>query len=203
MAIRLLLVSHAATAAMRAARFPADDPLDSRGLADAAAARERVATRGGPAGSWETFASYVSPARCARETALALGLQPTVADELADVDYGDWRGRKLAEVAADAPQALASWTQDPDAYPPGGESFSELVIRVGTWLATLSTLDMPEKNDAPCVIAVTHATVIRAALVHALGIAPAGFARIEIAPLSMLELRRSTRGWTGWPSAPL
>lgn len=200
MAIRLLLVSHAATAAMRAARFPADDALDSRGLGDIELARERLvhaladALADAEAEVEASAVSFVSPARCARETARALGLTPSIVDALADVDYGSWRGLKLAEVAAATPQALASWTQDPDARPPGGESFSELVQRVGTWLDALTA------NDTPRAIAVTHAWVMRAAIVHALGVPSSGFARIEIAPLSVVELRRTVRGWTWWPA---
>ncbi|HEX7932302.1 MAG TPA: histidine phosphatase family protein, partial [Paraburkholderia sp.] len=38
MNLRLSLISHAPTAAMRAGRIPADDPLDARALTDAQAA---------------------------------------------------------------------------------------------------------------------------------------------------------------------
>src|SRR5579871_1973020 len=124
---RLLLVSHAATAAQRAGRFPADDPLDARGRAEAEAARTRLAL---PADA----TVFTSPAVCARETAAALGLSATPADALADIDYGQWRGQRLAEIADQVPHQLAAWTREPDAAPPGGESFGELVRRIGDWL---------------------------------------------------------------------
>ncbi|WP_341317948.1 histidine phosphatase family protein [Paraburkholderia sp. IMGN_8] len=189
MDIRLLLVSHASTAAMRAGRFPADDPLDERGLAEATAARERLSIA-------RDATAFVSPALCARETASALGLAATVASELADIDYGQWHGRRLADLAVEAPQDLAAWTRDPDAAAHGGESFSQLVKRIGQWLDAPG--DAP--NDAHSVVGVTHAPVIRAAIVHALGASSAVFPRIEIAPLSVVELRRSQRGWTWWPA---
>ena len=59
MNLRLLLISHAPTAAMRAGRFPADDPLDARGLAAATTARTSLNLRLKFADDATTF---VSPA---------------------------------------------------------------------------------------------------------------------------------------------
>ena len=187
---RLLLVSHAPTAAMRAGRFPADDPLADRGRADIRAAQTRLSIP-------DDATAFVSPAICARETALALGLTATVAAGLADLDYGQWHGRRLADLATEAPQDLAIWTRDPEAAPHGGESFSQLVKRVGQWLDAQSGAPGETRN----MVGVTHAPVIRAAIVHALGASSAIFPRIEIAPLSIVELRHSRRGWTWWPSS--
>jgi broad specificity phosphatase PhoE len=188
---RLLLISHAATAAMRAGRFPADDPLDARGFAAAGAARARLSIP-------EDAAALVSPSVCARETASALGLGAAVHEGLADIDYGLWHGRRVADLAIEAPQDLTAWTHDPDAAAHGGESFSRLVKRIGQWLDALDEAPRDTQN----VVAVTHAPVIRAAIVHALGASPQVFSRIEIAPLSMVELRRTRRGWTWWPASP-
>ena len=198
MDIRLLLISHASTAAMRAGRFPADDPLDARGLAEAAAARARLSIP-------DDAAVFVSPAVCARDTASALGLgaAASVDERLADMDYGRWHGRRLADLAVEAPHDLAAWTHDPDAAAHGGESFSQLVKRVGQWLDALNGALSEDviPGNTHNVVAVTHAPVIRAAIVHALGASPGVFPHIEIAPLSMVELRRSRRGWTWWPAS--
>jgi broad specificity phosphatase PhoE len=162
--MRLLLISHAATAAMRGGRFPADDLLDDRGIAAATAWRERL-----PA--LRDAIAFSSPAACARDTAQALGLAASVAPELAETDHGRWRGRRLADIAVDESSALTAWSRDPDAAPHGGESFSAVLARVGAWLDGL------DDEDAPS----------------------ATFSRIEIAPLSIVELRRSVRGWAWWP----
>ncbi|SIO71237.1 Broad specificity phosphatase PhoE [Burkholderia sp. GAS332] len=220
---RLLLISHASTAAMRAARFPADNPLDARGLAEAGAAHARLSIP-------DDASAFVSPAVCARDTASALGLSASVHKALADMDYGRWHGRRLADLAVEASQDLAAWTHDPDATAHGGESFSQLVKRVGQWLDALDDASSKELNRATerassdetngaknhalstgtdsaphrntqNIVAVTHAPVIRAAIVHALGASSAIFPRIEIAPLSIVELRHSRRGWTWWPSS--
>jgi broad specificity phosphatase PhoE len=187
---RLLLISHAATAAMRAGRFPADDPLDARGLAEADTARAHLSIP-------KDAAAFVSPSVCARETASALGLSAVIHEGLADMDYGRWHGRRLADLAAEAPQDLAAWTHDPDAAAHGGESFSQVVKRIGSWLDAVEEASRNTQN----VVAVTHAPVIRAAIIHALGASPQVFSHIEIAPLSVVELRRSRRGWTWWPAS--
>lgn len=183
---RLWLVSHAATAAMRAGRFPSDDPLDARGIADAHAYRERFDVP-------RDATAFVSPALCARETADALGLAAQPASALSDMDYGHWRGQRVADVANDDPSALSAWSTDPDAVVPGGESFAAVATRVARWLDAL--------DDVPFVVAVTHAVVIRAAVLHALQAPLDAGMRIEIGPLSRVELRRSMRGWVWWPGA--
>jgi broad specificity phosphatase PhoE len=208
MRTRLLLVSHAPSAAQRSGRFAGpDEGLDARGLAAAAAYAQRAplagegaiaSASGSPGGT-----ALTSPAACARETAAALGLTATVCDALADTDYGNWRGLRLAELAAHEPQALEAWLRDPAAAPPGGESFDAVRARVGAWLDTLAApaVTAPDLAAGRTVIAVTHAAVMRAAIVHALGSPSACFAQIEIAPLTTVELRHSaTRGWTWWPA---
>jgi broad specificity phosphatase PhoE len=196
MQTRLRLISHAATAAMRSGTFPsADDPLDARGLAGIAAWRERPTLTGDA-----TTKVFCSPALCARNTADALGFQAEVAAALADADYGQWRGRRLSEIATETPEALAAWTRDPDAAPPEGESFRAVLTRTGAWLDAFATAGNAHHGD---VIAVTHALVIRAAIIHTLAASPAMFTRIDIAPLSVVELRLSAGGgWTWWPGEP-
>lgn len=196
MDLRLLLVSHASTAAQRAGRFPVDDDaLDARSIGETEATRARMTLPG-------DAAAFVSPAVCARETASALELDATVDEALADMDYGRWRGRRLIDIADEAPHELAAWTRDPNAAPPGGESFAALVKRVGAWLDALYQEAADHaSNHSRNVVAVTHAPLLRAAIVYALGASPEIVTRIEIAPLSRVELRRSPRGWTWWPSA--
>ncbi|MBP0594326.1 histidine phosphatase family protein [Paraburkholderia sp. LEh10] len=186
MRTRLLLISHPATAAQRKGAFPDDDPLDARAIEEASAFRasnERLTNAG---------LALSSPAACALETASALGLDAAVAPELAEADYGRWRGQRLIDIASAEPDALAAWTRDPSAAPHGGESFDALKLRVSNWLDAL--------DCDGTVVAVTHAPVIRAALAHVLRIPSDAYARIEIAPLSVVELQRNERGWSWWPA---
>jgi broad specificity phosphatase PhoE len=175
---RLLLVPHAATAATRAGAFPLDEPLDSRGRVAAAglALPSRCTVLAGPA------------LRC-RETASAAGLDFELDPALADCDYGAWAGRTLADVHAAEPAAFGAWRTDPDSRPHGGESLAEFAARVAGWL------DGQAAGDGT-VVAITHAGVVRAALVHALGAPLDAFWRIDAAPLSVTELHARDGRWT-------
>jgi broad specificity phosphatase PhoE len=193
MRIRLLMISHPATAAQRKGTFPdGDDPLGARAVEEAAACRTANA-------DWlAADAGFASPARCATETARIFGFAAVALEPaLADADYGRWRGRRLVDIARDEPEALAAWTRDPSAAPHGGESFDALTRRVGGWLDALA-----EHQHRGTLVAVTHAPVIRAALVHALQAPSTAFARIDVPPLAIVELQRGERGWTWRAAAP-
>ncbi|MEI5997491.1 histidine phosphatase family protein [Paraburkholderia bengalensis] len=193
MRIRLLMISHPATAAQRKGTFPdGDDPLDARAVEEAAACRAANA-------DWlAAEAAFASPARCATEAARIFGFAAVTREPaLADADYGRWRGRRLVDIARDEPDALAVWTRDPSAAPHGGESFDALTRRVGGWLDALS-----EHGHRGTLIAVTHAPVIRAVLVHVLHAPSTAFTQIDVPPLAIVELQRGERGWTWRATAP-
>lgn len=177
----LCLIAHASTRAMRTGTFPDDDLLDAHGLAEAAALRGRWA---GAAGSLV----LCSPARCATQTADALGLHADIDDALRDIDYGDWRGKRLHDLARDLPDELAAWIGTPSASPHRGESFDAAAHRVGTWLSTL-----PTDRD---VVAITHAPIVRAAIAHVRRTSLEAAARVDVAPLSCTTFVASSAGWT-------
>lgn len=128
------------------------------------------------------------PEERTQRTAAALGLLFTLTEELRDCDYGTWKGRELAEVQSSEPDKVLTWLTDAAAKPHGGESILELIGRVDRWLT--------EQREAGHVIAVTHPSVIRAAIVSALNAPPQAFWRIDIAPLSVTDLRFNGRVWT-------
>ena len=74
------------------------------------------------------------------------------------------------DVARREPDAFAAWLGDPAAAPHGGELFAALIQRTRAWLAQAL-----EREGA--TLAVTHAAVIRAAIVVALGAGPDAFWR--------------------------
>ncbi len=177
---RALLIAHAATRALRTGTFPDGDALDAHALAQVADARARLKY---PPGA----TVLCGPARCARQTAAALALAAAIEPALADCDYGAWRGKRLADIAHDAPAQLQAWLTDPAASPHGGESFDAVRRRVGAWLDRLPAGD---------VVAIASATVIRAALAHAAGAAPDSAWRADVAPLSTVELARDACEWS-------
>ena len=186
MTARLDLLAHGATAATRAARFPGDEALE------ASAVRALEALRGklSPYGQVLT-----APARAARETAEALGLDAEVETALKDCDYGRWRGLAAKAVAEREPDGFAAWLGDLEAAPHCGESFASLIGRTAAWLAQALT-----RNGA--TLAVTHASVVRAAMAGALG-APSVFFRIDVAPLSLVRLSGREGRWNLVAFGPL
>ena len=176
---RLTLISHAATLALRRASFPLDEPIIEGEL-------EKIATLGWLAPRAQQVLS--GPEQRAQQTAKALSLEASVAAELADVDYSAWRGKEVHEIHASDPDGLAAWLTDVETAPHGGESFVQLIARVGRWMA--------DQTAAGHTVAVTHPSVIRAAILCTLQAPPQSFWRIEIAPLAVTDLRFNGRLWT-------
>jgi broad specificity phosphatase PhoE len=131
---------------------------------------------------------WSGPERRVQQTAESLGLSATVATGLRDCDYGTWGGREIGEVQSGEPDKVLNWLTDAAAAPHGGESIREVVDRVGRW--------MQEQCGTGHVIAVTHPAIIRAAIVCALDAPLQAFWRIDIAPLSLTDLRFNGRLWT-------
>jgi broad specificity phosphatase PhoE len=177
---RLLLVRHAPTAATRAAAFPLDEPLDERGRAAAAAVAGALPPR---------CDALASPALRCRQTAEAAGLSVTREPRLAECDFGSWAGRTLAEVHGADPEGAVAWMSDADAAPHDGEPLRAFAGRVASWL------DEQADGDGVTVV-ITHAGVVKAAVVHALGAPIEAFWRIDSAPLSITELHADGRRWT-------
>jgi broad specificity phosphatase PhoE len=181
---RLTLISHAPTSAQRLSGFPADEPLEESALA-------KLLTL-----SWQSPRSQqilTAPELRTRQTAEALNLTATQTPELRDIDYGKWQGRALTELHTDAPEAITQWLTNPTAAPHGGESITYLITRIATWLDKLAA----EATDITIhTIAITHPAVIRAAIVHTLSAPPQSFWRIDIAPLTLTDLRHNGRTWT-------
>jgi len=177
MSARIRMIAHASTAALRAAAFPGDEPLDAHGSRKAAA----LAATLKPADY-----AVTSPARRAGETATALGLAATSEPLLAECDYGRWTGLSFDAVEASEPEALARWMAEPTSAPHGGESLALLQQRAATWLGSV---------QEGHIVAVTHASIIRAAILHVIDAPQAAFWRIDIAPLTVTDLRYDHGRW--------
>jgi broad specificity phosphatase PhoE len=130
-----------------------------------------------------------SPALRCRQTAQAAGLDPVVVPALAECDFGRWGGTTLQAVAAADPDGVDRWLADPDAAPHNGESLCAFSTRVARWLDEQAT-------QAGAAVAITHAGVVRAAVVHALSAPLDAFWRIDAAPLSLTELHAHDGRWT-------
>jgi broad specificity phosphatase PhoE len=176
---RITFVSHAPTLAVRRAAFPLDEPLVD-------GESERIAGIGWMPPSAQHV--WCGPEKRTRQTAKALGLEPAISLELADINYGMWSGKEIDEIQTSDPEGLADWLTNPSASPHGGHSLVQSIARVESWMAN--------QMSAGHTLAVTHPAVIRAAILCALHAPPETFWRVEIAPLSITDLRYSGQFWT-------
>ncbi len=183
---RLLLVRHGVTQQSVEHRFSGfrgiDPPLIELGRQQALAAAAEVARRGG------ADAVVTSPLRRTRETARIVAEQlgvgePTVVDDLAEADFGEWDSLTFAEVKQRWPDELTAWMASTDVPPPGGESFAQVRRR-----ADRAREQLLSEFHGRRVLAVAHVTPIKA-LIQIVLDAPASSAfRFELAPGSLTTL---------------
>ncbi|TAE91319.1 MAG: alpha-ribazole phosphatase [Runella slithyformis] len=122
-------------------------------------------------------AVWSSPAsRCAALAARLVSTPPRVLNELAELDFGLWEGKKWSEIQS---EELNSWMQDyVHAAPPSGESFFSLQERS---LKALKHIEQEALKDQHTHIGVvTHAGVIRALLADCLQIPLAHAFQLEV-----------------------
>jgi alpha-ribazole phosphatase len=108
--------------------------------------------------SLQSVRVFSSPSlRC---MALALRLaspqEPTIADDLIEMSFGEWQGTRWDCIGR---EKIDEWAKDAWGYRPGGGESAEMVAaRWERWLNEV------RKVDSGAIIAVTHAGVIRVAL---------------------------------------
>ncbi len=112
---------------------------------------------------------WCSPLLRARETAAivadAIGIAPTILDDLIESARGSWEGQSVTYLAATEPVLFSAFEAgDQDFAFPGGESLLDQVRR------TRKALDLVTAGPGPALV-VAHAGTIRAALI-AVGRAP-------------------------------
>jgi alpha-ribazole phosphatase len=91
---------------------------------------------------------------------------PIITSDLAEQHFGDWQGLTYAELEAQRGAAYYRfWHSPASERPPGGESFEDVVARVGGAMARM-TADHAGRD----IVAIAHGGTIRAALAVALGI---------------------------------
>jgi probable phosphomutase (TIGR03848 family) len=132
-------------------------------------------------------ALYSSPLERARATAGPIAdrlrLDVQIADELNEIDYGEWTNRALADL-----HDLDEWRRfnlfRSGSGVPGGETMLEVQARM-LWLVDRCCSAHPEQT----VALISHGDVIRATLAYYLGTPLDLFQRIEISPASLSIVR--------------
>jgi broad specificity phosphatase PhoE len=175
MSVRVSLVAAARSSSPLAERFDDDRPLDQAGRNEVQLAARALV----PLGAAEL--RYCSPTSRSRAAGQALGFAPMAQPALRDCDMGRWRGWTLSDVAAREPAAVNAWLADPRSAPHGGEPLLAFIARIGGWLDTRPACD-------GSIVAVAEPSVVRAALVYALGAPPSTYWNVDVRPLSTITL---------------
>lgn len=97
---------------------------------------------------------------------------------------GEWEGRTYLEVKKSEPDVYQSWVQDPVRNaPPGGEAILDVSKR-----ATEAIHRVIKENEGQRLAVVSHAEVIRALLVDALGMPLENYWRIAVPTGSITKI---------------
>jgi broad specificity phosphatase PhoE len=117
--------------------------------------------------------------------------QPRVEEAFIEQDFGHWQGRAIAEfnnrVVADK---HPFWPIHAAETPPGGESFQDMIHRVGEGMERLSS-SYPDHD----VIVISHGGAIRAACAYALGLDPHQALSLSVENISLTRLERQEDAW--------
>ncbi|MEU6710157.1 bifunctional RNase H/acid phosphatase [Nonomuraea sp. NPDC046802] len=184
-ATSLLLLRHGETPLSVERRFSGlgDAELTPNGLAQASAAAERLSRE-----PYHLDVIVTSPLNRARQTAETIakrtGLDIEIDEGLREADFGAWEGHTFTEIQRHWPTELAAWLADPEAAPPGGESFATTARRVQE-----AGERLVERYEGKTVLVVSHVTPIKMLLRLALMAPLESLYRmhLDLACLSLIE----------------
>ena len=138
-------------------------------------------------------AIYSSPLERCIETAAFLahphGLEVVELDDIGEVHYGDWQGKKIKKLTKKKRKWYAVQHFPSRFRFPGGESLTEVQKRAVTEVERLNLL-----HEKELVAVVSHADVIKLILAHYLGMHIDLFQRIVVSPASVSSLMLSESG---------
>lgn len=173
-ATRFILVRHAETEQSARGRCYGrlDVRLSLRGLRQAQALADALA-------GLPLAAVYSSPLiralDTARPLAAARGVDVSLLEVLAELDFGEVEGLTYDEIEAERPELFRAWMDDPARVRfPGGESLADLRARV---LPALEQIRACHAGEAVAVVA--HGGVIRVVLADALGVEDGALFRLD------------------------
>lgn len=185
----LILVRHGRSTANTAGVLAGWTPgvaLDERGTAQAAALPGRLA-------GLPLAAAVTSPLQRCRETlAPLLAARPELPlhpdDRIGECHYGDWSGRKLAELADEPLMNIVQQHPSAAAFP-GGESMRAMHARAVEAVRDWNGRIEREHGADAVYLMCSHGDIIKALVADALGLHLDLFQRISVEPCSVTAIR--------------
>lgn len=183
----VLLIRHGHSTANAERRLAGRSPgvtLDETGLLQAGRLRERLA-------GLHPARVVSSPLeRCLQTARLTLDVDPVVEEDLAEVHYGDWTGRPLAELARE-PLWQVVQSHPSAARFPGvdGERLADVQARAVRAVRAHDRAVAAESGEEAVWAAFSHGDVIASVLADALGMHLDAFQRIVVEPCSVSIVR--------------
>jgi broad specificity phosphatase PhoE len=169
-----------------------DVPLCETSLLEQAPMYNALAARLPRPAAWK-----VTPLSRTRRTADAIfaagypRVEPEVEAALIEQSLGEWQGLPHAELPARLTLPKhAFWPLAGHERPPGGETLSEVIDRVGERLERLAARH-PDED----VVIVSHGGAIRAAVAYCLRIGADNALHLTVQNLSLTRLERTDEGW--------
>ena len=172
--LRLYLIRHGEVEGASSGKLlgRTDTPLSERGLEQSRQVAERLSSE-------QFSAIYSSDLRRARVFAEAIanrhGLRVQTRPAWCEIDLGEWEGRTMSSLHAQAPEQVAQLFNDPASFKyPSGESFADFSVRVRGAIDQLLTI-----HKSGNVALIAHGGVCRAIIGTALGMPARNWLRLS------------------------
>lgn len=176
---QFLLIRHATNDYVKTGRLAGWTPgvhLNEKGREEAAATGARLATA-------RLTAVYSSPLERAMETAQAVAephsLEVQICEEVGEVRYGEWTGKKLRQLSRTRLWKVVQGYPSGARFP-GGESIREAQARAVGGLERLA-----ERHTKGQVVVVAHSDIIKLMVAHYAGMPLDMYQRLSIDPASL------------------
>ncbi|MFF2700604.1 histidine phosphatase family protein [Streptomyces cyaneofuscatus] len=185
----LILVRHGRSTANTAGVLAGRTPgvlLDERGTEQAAALPARLSTLA-------LAAAVTSPLERCRQTLQPLidarpGLPVHTEERISECDYGDWSGRKLAELSDEPLMSVVQQHPSAAAFP-GGESMRAMQARAVDAVRDWNDRIEAEHGEDATYVMCSHGDIIKSLVADALGMHLDLFQRIHVDPCSVTAIR--------------
>ncbi|NGO82557.1 histidine phosphatase family protein [Streptomyces sp. 196(2019)] len=185
----LILVRHGRSTANTAGVLAGRTPgvlLDERGTEQAAALPARLA-------ALRLAVAVSSPLERCHQTLRPLlearpGLAVHTEERISECDYGDWSGRKLAELSDEPLMSVVQQHPSAAAFP-GGESMRVMQARAVDAVRDWNDRVAAEHGEDATYVMCSHGDIIKSLVADALGMHLDLFQRIHVDPCSVTAIR--------------